>query len=88
MRGYVFRDKTARPISHEGWARDVIDSLPPKTWDVPIWRQDAQGYVTARIDAADVLRLVTAVLDVAMETKLPDAGGRAVPGVYTEEQGR
>lgn len=43
--------------------RDVIDGLPPSTWNVSLWRDDlANTFVNGRIDRADVHRIVGAVV--------------------------
>ena len=42
---------------------DVIDSLPPKTWDVSVWTR-GMGQIPGRIDPADVRRIVAAILGV------------------------
>jgi hypothetical protein len=42
---------------------EVIDSLPPKTWDVTVWQPRPNHHTAGRIDPADVKRIVSAVLD-------------------------
>lgn len=42
-------------------AAEVIAALPPETWDATVW-VPGDNYITGRVDGADVLRIVEAVL--------------------------
>lgn len=50
--------------------RRVVDALPPATWDCSVWlTTDERRFVNGRIDRADVHRIVTAVLELAYDTR-------------------